>query len=53
MKDIRIIISRIYKSTELNRHVNIIDFGLNDKEAVSVTYYTPLRSIILRIKDIK
>jgi len=49
IKDIRTIIGRIYKGTESDRSNSIIDFGLNSR----VTCYTPLRSIILRIKNIK
>jgi len=53
IEDIYIITGRIYKGTESDRSDSIIDFGLNDKEAVGVTYYTPSGSTILRIKDIK
>ena len=53
IKDIRTITGRIYKGTESDRSNNVIDFGLNSREAVGVTYYTPLRSTTLRIKDIK
>ena len=53
IEDICIIMGRIYKGTESDHSISIIDFGSNGREAVSVTYYTPLRSIILRIKDIK
>jgi hypothetical protein len=53
IEDIRTIAGRIYKGTESDRSISIIDFGSNDREAVSVTCYTPLRSTILKIKDIK
>ena len=52
IKNIYIIISRIYKSTELDRNNNIIDFKSNNK-SVNVTYYIFLKSIILKIKNIK
>ena len=53
IEDIYIITGRIYKGTESDRSNNVIDFGLNSREAVGVTYYTLLRSTTLRIKDIK
>jgi hypothetical protein len=53
IKDIYIIISRIYKSIKSDRNDNIIDFELNNKEAVDVIYYTLLKITILKIKDIK
>jgi len=53
IKDIYIIINRIYKSTESDYNINIIDFESNNKKAVNVTYYSLLKSIILKIKDIK
>ena len=53
IENIRIIISRIYKGIELNNSVNIIDFRSNNREAVDVTCYTLLESIILRIKNIE
>jgi hypothetical protein len=49
IKDIRTFIDHIYKSIESDRSNSIIDFGSNSK----VIYYTLLRSIILRIKNIK
>jgi len=53
IEDIYIIISRIYKSIKSDRNDNIIDFELNNKEAVDVIYYTLLKITILKIKDIK
>jgi len=53
IKDIYIIINRIYKSTESDYNINIINFELNNKEAVNITYYILLKNIILKIKDIK
>ena len=52
IEDIRTFTGRIYKGTESDRSNSIIDFGSNSG-SVSVTCYTPLRSIILRIKNIK
>ena len=52
IEDIRTITGRIYKGTESDRSDSVIDFGSNNR-SVSVTYYTPLRSTILRIKNIK
>ena len=49
IKDIRTIAGRIYKGTESDRSDSVIDFGSNNR----VTCYTPLGSIILRIKNIK
>ena len=49
IEDIRTFMGRIYKGTESDHSDSVIDFGSNN----SVTYYTLLRSIILRIKNIK
>jgi hypothetical protein len=52
IEDIYTITSHIYKSIESAYSNSIIDFRLNSR-SVDVTYYTPLESIILRIKKIK
>jgi hypothetical protein len=49
IEDIRTITGRIYKGTESDRSDSVINFGSNNK----VTWYTPLRSITLKIKNIK
>jgi hypothetical protein len=49
IEDIRTITGRIYKGTELDHSDSVIDFGSNSR----VTWYIPLRSTTLRIKNIK
>ena len=51
IEDIRTNTGRIYKGTESDRSESIIDFG--DQIVEKVTWYTLLKSTILRIKNIK
>jgi len=52
IKDIYIIINRIYKNIESDYNIDIINFRSNDRR-INITCYILLRSIILRIKNIK